>query len=38
MRMVFLRHVARYDQVGVTWGRLMAWAGMRGLIHVPLEA
>jgi AraC family transcriptional regulator len=32
MRMVFLRHVGTYSQVGATWGRLMAWAGMRGLL------
>jgi AraC family transcriptional regulator len=29
---VFLRHVGPYNQVGVTWGRLAMWAGMRGLI------
>jgi AraC family transcriptional regulator len=32
MRLVFLRHVGTYAQVGATWGRLMAWAGMRGLL------
>ena len=32
MRLVFLRHVGPYTQVGATWGRLMAWAGMRGLL------
>jgi AraC family transcriptional regulator len=32
MRMVFLRHVGPYTQVGATWGRLMAWAGRRGLL------
>ena len=32
MRLVFLRHVGPYNQVGATWGRLMAWAGMRGLL------
>jgi AraC family transcriptional regulator len=31
-RVVFLRHVGPYDQVGATWGRLMQWAGMRGLL------
>jgi AraC family transcriptional regulator len=31
MRLVFLRHVGPYDQVGTTWGRLMTWVGMRGL-------
>ena len=32
MRVVFLRHVGPYDQVGATWGRLMAWTGRRGLL------
>lgn len=32
MRLVFLRHVGPYSQVGATWGRLMGWAGMRGLL------
>jgi AraC family transcriptional regulator len=32
VRVVFLRHVGPYDQVGATWGRLFAWAGMRGLL------
>ena len=32
MRLVFLRHVGPYTQVGATWGRLMTWAGMRGLL------
>ena len=32
MRLVFLRHVGPYDQVGATWARLMSWAGMRGLL------
>jgi AraC family transcriptional regulator len=32
MRLVFLRHVGPYNQVGTTWGRLMTWAGMRGLL------
>jgi len=30
-RVVFLRHTGPYDQVGATWGRLSAWAGLRGL-------
>jgi AraC family transcriptional regulator len=29
---VFLRHVGPYCEVGATWGRLMTWAGMRGLL------
>lgn len=32
MKLVFLRHVGPYSQVGATWGRLMSWAGMRGLL------
>ena len=31
-QVVFLRHVGPYDEVGKTWGRLMQWAGMRGLL------
>jgi AraC family transcriptional regulator len=29
---LFLRHVGPYSQVGATWGRLMSWAGMHGLL------
>jgi len=32
MRLLFLRHVGPYSEVGATWGRLMSWAGMRGLL------
>jgi AraC family transcriptional regulator len=32
MKVVFLRHVGPYSEVGATWGRLMTWAGMRGLL------
>jgi AraC family transcriptional regulator len=32
MKLLFLRHVGPYSQVGKTWGRLMMWAGMRGLL------
>jgi AraC family transcriptional regulator len=31
-RIVFLRHVGPYNEVGKTWGRLMMWAGMRSLL------
>jgi AraC family transcriptional regulator len=31
LQVVFLRHVGPYSEVGAVWGRLMAWAGMRGL-------
>lgn len=37
MRLVFLRHVGPYTQVGATWGRLMAWAGMRGLLEPNMK-
>jgi AraC family transcriptional regulator len=37
MRLVFLRHVGPYTQVGATWGRLMAWAGMRGLLGPSMK-
>lgn len=32
LRLVFLRHVGPYNEVGTTWGRLMTWAGTRGLL------
>jgi AraC family transcriptional regulator len=32
MRLVFLRHMGPYGEVGATWGKLMMWAGMRGLL------
>jgi AraC family transcriptional regulator len=32
MRVIFLRHVGPYSAVGSTWGRLMGWAGPRGLL------
>jgi AraC family transcriptional regulator len=32
MKVVFLRHVGPYSQMGAVWGRLMNWAGMRGLL------
>jgi AraC family transcriptional regulator len=37
MRLVFLRHVGPYDQVGTTWGRLMTWVGMRGLFGPSMK-
>ncbi|MBI4880190.1 MAG: AraC family transcriptional regulator [Planctomycetes bacterium] len=36
-RVVFLRHVGPYHEVGPTWGRLCAWAGPRGLIRPDAE-
>ena len=37
-RLVFIRHIGPYDQVGATWGTLMTWAGSRGLLgpHMKL--
>ena len=36
MRAAFFRHVGPYDQVGITWGRFMSWAGRQGsLIDRP---
>jgi AraC family transcriptional regulator len=32
MNIVFVRHVGPYSEVGAAWGRLMAWAGPRGLL------
>ena len=31
-RLVFLRHTGPFHEVGAAWGRLMTWAGMRGLV------
>jgi AraC family transcriptional regulator len=31
-QILFLRHVGPYSEVGATWGRLMSWAGLRGLL------
>ena len=31
-RVAFMRHVGPYSEVGRVWGKLMAWAGPRGLI------
>ena len=36
-RLVFLRHVGPYNEVGATWARLMMWAGMRGLLGAGTE-
>ncbi len=31
-RVAFLRHLGSYSEVGHTWGKLIAWAGSKGLI------
>ncbi|HMD97418.1 MAG TPA: AraC family transcriptional regulator [Terriglobia bacterium] len=36
-RIVFLRHVGPYEQVGATWSRLMGWAGARGLLGPSMK-
>ncbi len=38
MRVVFIRHVGPYDQVGPVWNRLFAWAGPRGLLGMSIVA
>ena len=30
-----MRHVGPYDQIGAAFGRLMGWAGARGLLRFP---
>ncbi len=37
MRVAFVRHVGPYHEVGPTWGRLMAWAGPRGLCGPDMQ-
>ena len=32
LRVAFMRHVGPYPEVGATWGKLMGWAGRRGLL------
>lgn len=32
LRVLFLRHTGPYNEAGKTWGRLMMWAGTRGLL------
>lgn len=31
-RVAFVRHIGPYHEVGATWGRLMSWAGMKGML------
>ena len=37
MRVAFIRHVGPYTEVGATWGKLMAWAGPRGLLGPQMK-
>jgi AraC family transcriptional regulator len=32
LRVAFIRHIGPYDEVGIAWGKLMSWAGRRGLL------
>jgi AraC family transcriptional regulator len=32
MHVAYVRHVGPYDEVGQTWGKLMGWAGRKGLL------
>jgi AraC family transcriptional regulator len=32
VRAAYVRHVGPYNECGAAWGRLMMWAGMRGLL------
>ncbi len=36
VRAAFFRHVGPYDEVGIAWGKLMSWAGRRGLLGPPM--
>jgi len=33
MTVAFMRHLGPYDRCGETWGKLLAWAGRRGLLN-----
>jgi AraC family transcriptional regulator len=33
MQLVYTRHTGAFDQIGKAYGKLMQWAGPRGLIH-----
>jgi AraC family transcriptional regulator len=36
-RLAFVRHVGPYDQVGIAWQKLFAWAGRSGLLGPAVE-
>jgi AraC family transcriptional regulator len=38
LRLAFFRHVGPYDEGGIAWGKLMTWAGRRGLLGPGMEA
>ena len=33
--LVYVRHVGQFDQIGIAYGKLMQWAGPRGLLQFP---
>ena len=35
LRVAYVRHVGRYNEIGKTFRRLMRWAGPRGLFRLP---
>lgn len=35
LHVAYIRHVGRYDRIGESFGKLMRWAGPRGLIRYP---
>jgi AraC family transcriptional regulator len=37
MQVLFVRHKGPYDRVGATWGKLMSFAGMRGLLGPDMK-
>jgi AraC family transcriptional regulator len=38
LRLAFIRHTGPYDEVGIAWGKLMSWAGRRGLLGPGMKA
>lgn len=35
LRLVYCRHTGAYNQIGIAYGKLMKWAGARGLLRNP---
>jgi len=35
MDLIYCRHVGPFDQIGIAYGKLMKWAGPRGLLRFP---
>lgn len=38
VRAAFFRHVGAFEEVGIAWGKLMSWAGRRGLLGPAMTA